>query len=400
MKKAGRGVSWGGRAAGAAVAATLAILLAATAYPAVRRGVERRRGMKYAEKVRAAVEATLSCRVTPPANSTAAVTEDLPEESARASVVTAETREPAVVTEAAVSRGIGGLLAAGRVSAPEDLPWRPGEPEPAAWESIGGCGVGGSGGAGDVRWVGRRVPGGRIEPEATISYSAGEDLETARLSFKITSQLPNRFTIGLSVPYLYSERWDSDYELLVGEHRPLRVSSLGDVSLLASRKFGMLGNTSVNLSVGLPTADYDLTQDGWHIPYDAQPGRGKMTVSLGVEQVVDKYYGPMIFGGSFNYNGGENDIGDYRSSSVSAFFFASLKTEKLVHSLGGTLTYAFEPDRNLGAEIMDQPQLLFTLQYGLEISAPKYPMFMSLGGTFSKNGLDGYSVSLGVMTAF
>ncbi|HHN47292.1 MAG TPA: hypothetical protein ENN09_07605 [Planctomycetes bacterium] len=274
------------------------------------------------------------------------------------------------------------------------------KPETAAWASVGGCGVGGSGGGGSVRWIGRRVPGGRVETELLATYSAGDDLKTAKTNVKVTAEVPGRFNVGLQIPYLYSERRDADYEAMIGEERPLRVHELGDLNLLVSRKFGMAGNIVANLTIGIPTAPHDVSQDAWHVPYDAQPGRGKLTLSLGAEHIVEKYYGPLIVGGSYNYLGGENDVGDFKADSISAFCFFSYRAERLVHSLGGTLTYAFEEDRNLGAVIADQPLLLFTIQYGLELSFPKFPMYIAATGTFSGDGMEAFGVSLGVMTAF
>ena len=134
------------------------------------------------------------------------------------------------------------------------------KPELASWESIGGCGVGGSGG-GDVRWIGRRAPGGRIETECLMSFSAGEDLKTGKINFKASGDVPGRFNIGLQVPYLYSRRHDADYEALIGYSKALVVSSMGDLNLLVSRKFGTsLSPTIVLAPRALPPRNIPLSR--------------------------------------------------------------------------------------------------------------------------------------------
>lgn len=272
------------------------------------------------------------------------------------------------------------------------------EPTTSSWASIGGCGVGGSGG-GDIRWIGRRAPGGLIETECLVSYSAGEDLKTTKVSFKASGDVPGRFNIGLQVPYLYSRRYDSDYVLFSGIDEDLVVSSMGDLALLVSRKFGMTGETVANLTIGIPTAPYDLTQGGWHIPYDAQPGRGKVTVSVGTEHIFEKDYGPIIAGLSYSYNGGENDVGDFRGDTIATYGYFSYRMERMVHSAGLNLSFSLADDRNQWTPV-GGPTVLVGLQYGLEFSYPRFPWFISVLGTFSGNGVESYTVATGVVTSF
>ena len=288
----------------------------------------------------------------------------------------------------------------GRLSAESLAKLDPVGPELACWKNIGGCGVGGSGGGADIYWIGRKVPGGKTDVESFLSYSAGEDLKTLKLNLRVMYHLPDRFNIGLQVPYLHTTRHDPDYETMMGFAKLLEVDSFGDLSLLASKSFGITGAMSASLKIGFPTAPYNLSQDSWHIPYDAQPGRGKMTTSLSIEYVKDRDYGPMIFGGSYSYNGGENDAGDYRADTVSAYSYVSYKTDTMVHSVGLNLSYALAYDRNLGTEIIDQPPFICGLLYGLEFSFPRFPVFLSLGANFSENGFEGYSAAVGVMTSF
>ena len=275
------------------------------------------------------------------------------------------------------------------------------EPELASWGNIGGCGVGGGGG--DVRWIGRRSPGGRVETEFLISYAAGEDLQTTKYTFRVSGDLPGRFNVGLQLPYLHSLRRDENY--FVDPDEQMVVDSWGDLSLLVSRKFGMLGATSANLTIGFPTAPHDLEYDGWFpIAYDAQPGRGEYTFSLGAEHTIDRDMGPVIFGGSYSYNGGENDVGDYKASTISGFGYFSYKTASLVHSLGANLTFALGKDRaGQFGEIPDQATTLVSLQYGLEFQLPgmyRAPLYFSCIETLSERGHEVYTLALGIVTSF
>ena len=273
-------------------------------------------------------------------------------------------------------------------------------PELACWKNIGGCGVGGSGGGADIYWVGRKVPGGKTEVETFLSYSSGEDLKTLKLNLRVMYHLPDRFNVGLQVPYLHTTRHDPDYETAMGFAKLLEVDSFGDLSLIVSRSFGITGATSASLKIGFPTAPFNLSQDSWHIPYDAQPGRGELTTALSIEYVKDRDYGPMIFGASYSYNGGENDAGDFKADAVSAYTYLSYKTDTMVHSAGVNLSYALAYDRNLGTEITDQSKFLYGLQYGLEFSFPRFPLYLSLGASFSSDGFEGYTAAVGVMTSF
>ncbi len=281
--------------------------------------------------------------------------------------------------------------------------------ELASWGNIGGCGVGGGGGGGGVRWIGRRSPGGQVEVECVISHASGEDLKTTKLDLKVSGDVPGRFNVGVSVPYLHSVRHDPDYEDATGRDDPLKVDSWGDLSLLVSRKFGALGDTTANLTIGVPTAPYDVQHEGWwHIPYDAQPGRGNWTFSLGVEHTVDRDWGPMVFGGSYSYNGGENEImggpGDYKADSIAGYYYFSYRTDTLVHSLGANLSFALDKDRRfIYGEIDDQPMTLLSLQYGLEFQIPglyRAPFFVSAITTLSEKRAESCTLALGVVTSF
>ena len=72
------------------------------------------------------------------------------------------------------------------------------------WQSIGGCGAGGSGGgSGDgIKWIGQGVSGGYLETEVFTKYSVGQNFSgvtfTPHLSIKPTWSTK----LGVSIPWM------------------------------------------------------------------------------------------------------------------------------------------------------------------------------------------------------
>jgi hypothetical protein len=272
-------------------------------------------------------------------------------------------------------------------------------PELASWGDFGGCGVGGGGAGGGIRWIGRRSGGGYVEMEMLGSISDGEDLSSRSLQFKATGDVPGRLNVGIQVPYLSNVRHDENFP---GGY-DLETDGLGDLSLLISRKFGMEGNTSANLTIGLPTAEYkQLEQSYYYYPYDAQLGKGVTTASVTLERNLNRDWGLMIMGGGYNYNGGENEIGNLRGDTLTGYFYLGYRREFMVHSFGVNLSYGLDKDRNLGTVIEDQATVNTTLQYGLELSYfYRFPVLIAVARTFGEErSQDTTSVALGVVTSF
>ena len=290
----------------------------------------------------------------------------------------------------------------GRTPAPADLllSLDPVEPEIASWGNIGGCGVGGGGGGGGARWIGRRTGGAPIEFEALGSHSAGEDLTSNSITFKVTGDVPGRLNVGFQVPYLANgKRLDPAPP---GVPDPIKTFGFGDLTLLASRQFGMEGDTSASITLGLPTAEYDRVIEGYEVDYDAQLGTGVVTFGLTAERCLNNEWGPVILGGGYNYGGGTNDIGNKRGSSLTAYCYAGYRTEMMVHSIGANLSIPLSDDEDRGNVVDGQSRFLLTLQYGLEWSVTyNVPVFAAILYTIGEErSQDTASLALGVVASF
>ena len=286
-----------------------------------------------------------------------------------------------------------------RVSRDALLGVRPSGSELVTWGNVGGCGVGGTGGGGGIRWIGRRSGGAPVEVELLANVSRGEDLTSTSTSLKVTGDVPGRFNLGVQVPYVDNTRHVDDFW---GGEADLSVSGLGDASLLISRKFGLEGRTSASLTLGIPTGEHDVQIQSYTLPYDAQPGKGVFTASLTVEQSLNRDWGPIIIGGGYNYGGGENDIENYRADSLTGYCYVGYRTERLVHSVGANVSIALGKDRNLGNEIEDQGAFLLSLQYGVEVTLTyRVPAFFAVMATLGeKSSQNSAALALGVMTFF
>ena len=131
--------------------------------------------------------------------------------------------------------------------------------EPATpWESIGGCGAGGSGGgSGDgIKWIGQGVSGGYLEAEVFTKYSVGQNFSgvtmTPHLSFKPTWSTK----VGVSIPWM-SHSGEVQYR---SNQIPTdrTTGGLGDISFDFSKTIGSGGAASLSASLTIPTGQYDI----------------------------------------------------------------------------------------------------------------------------------------------
>src|SRR6185295_8880546 len=111
----------------------------------------------------------------------------------------------------------------------------------ASWETVGGCGAGGTGGAGAaVKWIGRNTSGGLFQWMTQANYIHFADGYNFIVSSQISRDLGQKWNVGFSVPYLY--KYYRDYLSLPTD---ISNSGLGDVQLLVTRKLGRINDTSV-----------------------------------------------------------------------------------------------------------------------------------------------------------
>ena len=179
----------------------------------------------------------------------------------------------------------------------------------ASWETVGGCGAGGTGGAGaGVKWIGRNTSGGLFQWMTQANYIRLDNGYNYIVTSQITRDLGQKWNVGFSVPYLY--KYYRDYLLLPTD---VSNSGLGDVQLLVTRKLGRTNATSVTASVGLPTATYAAAYKGDILTQEKQLGFGRVTGALMLDHTMDQTWGLVVLGGLISYRGGENSLQSYRA---------------------------------------------------------------------------------------
>ena len=188
------------------------------------------------------------------------------------------------------------------------------------WQSIGGCGAGGSGGgSGDgIKWIGQGVSGGYLEVEAFTKYTVGQNFTgvsfTPHLSIKPTWSTK----LGVSVPWM-SHSGEVQYR---SNQSPAdrTTGGVGDVSFDFSKTIGSGGAASLSASLTIPTGQYDIkrgTDSGKELlPSSFQKGSGLYSLTLGWDYSRDTDKGIWLYGLSYTHPfamhliSGENEFND------------------------------------------------------------------------------------------
>lgn len=188
------------------------------------------------------------------------------------------------------------------------------------WQSIGGCGAGGSGGgSGDgIKWIGQGVSGGYLEVEAFTKYSVGQNFSgmtfTPHLSIKPTWSTK----LGVSIPW-QSHQGEVQYR---SNQNPTdrTTGGLGDVSFDFSKTIGSGGAASLSASLSIPTGQYDIKRgtDGSQeiLPSSFQKGSGLYSLTLGWDYSRDTDKGIWLYGLTYTHPfamhlfSGENEFND------------------------------------------------------------------------------------------
>ena len=188
------------------------------------------------------------------------------------------------------------------------------------WQSIGGCGAGGSGGgSGDgIKWIGQGVSGGYLEVEAFTKYTVGQNFTgvtfTPHLSIKPTWSTK----LGVSIPWM-SHSGEVQYR---SNQIPAdrTTGGLGDVSIDFSKTIGSGGAASLSASLLIPTGQYDIkrgTDSGKELlPSSFQKGSGLYSLTLGWDYSRDTDKGIWLYSLSYTHPfamhliSGENEFND------------------------------------------------------------------------------------------
>ena len=213
----------------------------------------------------------------------------------------------------------------------------------ASWETIGGCGAGGSAGVGTVKWIGRSTTGGLFQNVTQASYIPYAEGYNLTLTNVVTRDIDDRWSVGVLVPFIH--RRYNNYLTL-----PLDISNTGwgDINLLGTYKLGEIRDTIVTATVGFPTGTHTASYKNDLLTQEKQLGAGRVTASLMVDHILDQSWGMITLGGVAMWRGGENALGNYRAPFASAYGYASYFLGPFVPSLGMALTGFLKSDRNRG----------------------------------------------------
>ena len=188
------------------------------------------------------------------------------------------------------------------------------------WQSIGGCGAGGSGGgSGDgIKWIGQGVSGGYLETEVFTKYSVGQNFSgvtfTPHLSIKPTWSTK----LGVSIPWM-SHSGEVQYR---SNQIPTdrTTGGMGDISFDFSKTIGSGGAASLSARLTIPTGQYDIKRgtDAAEeiLPSSFQKGSGLYSLTVGWDYSRDTDKGIWLYGLSYTHPfamhliSGENEFND------------------------------------------------------------------------------------------
>jgi hypothetical protein len=273
-----------------------------------------------------------------------------------------------------------------------------------SWRSVGGCGAGSATGIGGIKWIGRNVTGGLFHVQTQGNYTHLGDGYSFALQNLITTDLGQKWNVGVMVPFLY--KYLSNYDL---QGYDLSNGGVGDVNLLVSRRFGAINDTTLTLSVGAPTGTHDahcqLEQlEGKRVlvsclPQDRQLGAGSLSGGVLLEHTVDNISGPLIYGAAFAYPGAANAELNYRAPSLTAYLYRGWLVGPLVPALGLSLTQFTGHDRDVGFAT-DRPMSPMAAANGsIEWATDWVALLAGVSFPVSSRGREPWTVGLGAAFA-
>lgn len=188
------------------------------------------------------------------------------------------------------------------------------------WESIGGCGAGGSGGgSGDgIKWLGQGVSGGYLETEVFTKYSVGQNFSGVTFTPHFSIKPTWSTKLGVSIPWM-SHSGEVQYR---SNQIPTdrTTGGMGDLSFDFSKTIGSGGAASLSASLSIPTGQYDIKRgtDAAEeiLPASFQKGSGLYSLTLGWDYSRDTDQGIWLYGLSYTHPfamhliSGENEFND------------------------------------------------------------------------------------------
>lgn len=246
----------------------------------------------------------------------------------------------------------------------------------SSWETIAGCGAGGSGSGGaTIKWIGRNTHGGLFQVVQTFGYlhlytdpkstdfRGGYNLSS---STQISKDINEKWGAGILIPVVYKYYHDFASNPVIPPY-DLSNGGVGDISVLVLKKFGDINDTVATLNASIPgkyfgnaTGKYKEinSQTGSELTQEKQIGFGKPAISLTVDHAFDEIWGLFVVGGSAGYRGGTNDLQSYRAPNASAYAHVGYFAGPFVPAAGITATGFASHDKDQGET---QLTPLFTL---------------------------------------
>jgi hypothetical protein len=226
----------------------------------------------------------------------------------------------------------------------------------ASWQTIGGCGAGGGGSAGGVKWVGRNTRGGLFQALIQTSYvripyslaATDDGGYTLTTTMQFGRELNDRASVGVIIPLVY--KYYKNVGRLATNPADVSNGGLGDVFLVGTFRFGPINATSVTLGLGFPTGEHAAHYKGSYLTNEKQLGPGNFNGTATVDHVFDEIWGLFLVGGSVGLRGGQNDITNYRAPMASAYSHVGYFLGPFVPAAGLTLTAWKAKDRDQGVE--------------------------------------------------
>jgi hypothetical protein len=297
------------------------------------------------------------------------------------------------------------------------------------WQSIGGCGAGGSGGlgGGNIKWVGRGVSGGILDVQSIASVEISQARRNLAFMHRFAVKPTYSSLLALSVPVLSkTARFQPQTNL---PSRTEVTGGIGDLILDFSQTFGSIGQYSFMATLMFPTGQYDIKRGEetgeQYLSNILQLGGGVYAASIGLNYTRDFDKGILIadflathpfvlnVSGKSSYNDeaaggwgydtdlmsdeekkrfeyyfkpyGENDLGGYTAPSLyGAVYYGDKRSSHYVHSYACTFTIPLQVNwiPNYSASVYDPiPDPDFwtwsgTLQYGVEFSNKDHPLYL------------------------
>ncbi len=262
----------------------------------------------------------------------------------------------------------------------------------SSWETVGGCGAGGTGGQGvGVKWIGHDTTGGLFKAQlmgSVLAFPGGYNVvSTAYVSRDLDQG--QKWNVGVIVPYLYKYYYDY---LQTGTD--ISNAGLGDMLLTLTRRLGPINATAVTASLGLPTGEHKAQYLNDYLSQDKQLGFGRFNGSLMVDQTLDQTWGLIVVGGFAGYRGGTNDLGSYRAPVGSLYSYVGYFLGPLVPTLGVQLIGFTGHDQDRGIE-QALPIDIFAANASIEWSNDDVAILLGASFPF---GLDTITVEPGAGT--